>query len=101
MNLWYAACPRLPRGAYGAIAFEPLDNGVLAVPIRKRPQQICDAQTGDKINALLRKGLRLLPDRCPVTATILDVPSRILLDSSAKIACIYGLPQGSFAKTIT
>jgi hypothetical protein len=41
-----------------------LDNGVLAVPIRKRPQQICDAQTGDKINALLRKSLRLLPDRC-------------------------------------
>jgi hypothetical protein len=63
MNLWYAACPRLPRGAYGAITFEPLDNGVLAVPIRKRPQLICDAQTGDKINALLRKWLRLLPDR--------------------------------------
>jgi hypothetical protein len=33
----------------------------------------------------------------PVTTTILDVPSRILLDLSAKVACIYGLPQGSVA----
>src|SRR5262245_28048883 len=47
--------------AQEGIAFEALDNGVLSCADPKRLQQICDGLTGDKINALLRKWLRLLP----------------------------------------
>jgi hypothetical protein len=50
-------CQLAQRG----IAFEALDNGVLSCADPKRLQQICDGLTGDKINALLRKWLRLLP----------------------------------------
>src|SRR6516164_9161928 len=53
----YAKCQLAQRG----IAFEALDNGVLSCAQPKRLQQICDGLTGDKINALLRKWLRLLP----------------------------------------
>ena len=53
----YAKCQLAQRG----IAFEALDNGVLSCADPKRLQQICDGLTGDKINALLRKWLRLLP----------------------------------------
>jgi hypothetical protein len=53
----YAKCQLAQR----RIAFEALDNGVLSCAEPKRLQQICDGLTGDKINALLRKWLRLLP----------------------------------------
>lgn len=48
------------------IAFEALDNGVLRCADPKRLQQICDGLSGAKIDALLRKWLRLLPH--PYTA---------------------------------
>jgi DNA-binding HxlR family transcriptional regulator len=55
--------PRIRQGqlAQRRIAFEALDNGVLSCAEPKRLQQICDGLSGDKINALLRKWLRLLP----------------------------------------
>jgi hypothetical protein len=43
------------------IAFEALDNGILSCADRKRLQTICDGLSADKIDALLRKWLRLLP----------------------------------------
>jgi hypothetical protein len=48
------------------IAFEALDNGVLSCADPGRLQQICDGLSADKIDALLRKWLRLLPH--PFTA---------------------------------
>jgi hypothetical protein len=47
--------------AHKGIAFEALDNGVLRCDDPKRLQAICDGLSGDKIDALLRKWLRLLP----------------------------------------
>jgi hypothetical protein len=52
--------------AHKGIPFEALDNGVLSCAEPRRLQQICDGLSGDKINALLRKWLRLLPH--PFTA---------------------------------
>src|SRR6201997_1629025 len=43
------------------IAFEALDNGVLSCADPKRLQAICDGLSAAKIDALLRKWLRLLP----------------------------------------
>ncbi len=43
------------------IAFEALDNGVLSCADPKRLQRICDGLCAEKIDALLRKWLRLLP----------------------------------------
>ncbi len=43
------------------IAFEALDNGVLRCADAKRLQAICDGLSAAKIDALLRKWLRLLP----------------------------------------
>jgi hypothetical protein len=43
------------------IAFEALDNGVLSCADPARLQQICDGLSAEKIDALLRKWLRLLP----------------------------------------
>jgi hypothetical protein len=43
------------------IAFAPLDNGVLSCADPARLQQICDGLSAEKIDALLRKWLRLLP----------------------------------------
>jgi hypothetical protein len=48
------------------IAFEALDNGVLSCDDPKRLQAICDGLSAEKIDALLRKWLRLLPH--PYTA---------------------------------
>ena len=48
------------------IAFEALDNGVLSCDEPKRLQDICDGLSAEKIDALLRKWLRLLPH--PYTA---------------------------------
>ena len=48
------------------IGFEALDNGVLRCDAPKRLQQICDGLSAGKIDALLRKWLRLLPH--PYTA---------------------------------
>jgi hypothetical protein len=48
------------------IAFEALDNGVLSCADPKRLQRICDGLSPAKIDALLRKWLRLLPH--PFTA---------------------------------
>ena len=48
------------------IEFEALDNGVLRCADPKRLQRICDGLSGEKIDALLRKWLRLLPH--PYTA---------------------------------
>jgi hypothetical protein len=48
------------------IDFEALDNGVLRCEDPKRLQAICDGLNADKIDALLRKGLRKLPH--PFTA---------------------------------
>jgi len=48
------------------IGFEALDNGVLRCDDPQRLQQICDGLSAEKIDALLRKWLRLLPH--PYTA---------------------------------
>jgi hypothetical protein len=48
------------------IAFEALDNGILSCAEPKRLQEICDGLSAKKIDALLRKWLRLLPH--PFTA---------------------------------
>jgi hypothetical protein len=48
------------------IGFEALDNGVLRCDDPKRLQAICDGLSAEKIDALLRKWLRLLPP--PYTA---------------------------------
>jgi hypothetical protein len=48
------------------IPFEALDNGVLSCDDPKRLQTICDGLSAEKIDALLRKWLRLLPH--PYTA---------------------------------
>lgn len=48
------------------IAFEALDNGVLSCEDPRRLQAICDGLSAEKIDALLRKWLRLLPH--PYTA---------------------------------
>jgi hypothetical protein len=48
------------------IAFEALDNGVLSCADPKRLQKICDGLSAAKIDALLRKWLKLLPH--PYTA---------------------------------
>ena len=48
------------------IAFEALDNGILKCADPKRLQAICDGLSAAKIDALLRKWLRLLPH--PLTA---------------------------------
>jgi hypothetical protein len=47
--------------AQDGIAFEALDNGVLSCADPKRLQRICDGLSAGKIDALLRKWLRLLP----------------------------------------
>ncbi|MFB9261715.1 hypothetical protein ACFFWD_00780 [Bradyrhizobium erythrophlei] len=43
------------------IAFEALDNGILSCADPRRLQKICDGLSAAKIDALLRKWLRLLP----------------------------------------
>jgi hypothetical protein len=43
------------------IGFQALDNGVLQCDDPKRLQRICDGLSAEKIDALLRKWLRLLP----------------------------------------
>jgi DNA-binding transcriptional ArsR family regulator len=43
------------------IAFQPLDNGILSCEDPKRLQQLCDDLSAAKIDALLRKWLKLLP----------------------------------------
>ena len=43
------------------IAYQALDNGVLSCPDPKRLQALCDGLSAAKIEALLRKWLRLLP----------------------------------------
>jgi hypothetical protein len=52
--------------AQKGIAFEALDNGILTCADPKRLQTICDGLCAEKIDALLRKWLRLLPH--PFTA---------------------------------
>jgi hypothetical protein len=52
--------------AQEGIAFEALDNGILSCAKPKRLQAICDGLSAEKIDALLRKWLRLLPH--PFTA---------------------------------
>src|ERR1700745_3774060 len=52
--------------AQKGIAFEALDNGILKCADPKRLQAICDGLSAAKIDALLRKWLRLLPH--PFTA---------------------------------
>lgn len=47
--------------AQEGIAFEALDNGILSCADPKRLQAICDGLSAAKIDALLRKWLRLLP----------------------------------------
>lgn len=48
------------------IAYEALDNGLLTCADPARAQAICDALSAEKIDALLRKWLRILPH--PFTA---------------------------------
>jgi hypothetical protein len=48
------------------VGFEALDNGVLSCDEPRRLQAICDGLSAEKIDALLRKWLRLLPH--PYTA---------------------------------
>ena len=52
--------------AQQGVAFEALDNGILRCADPKRLQRICDGLSAAKIDALLRKWLRLLPH--PFTA---------------------------------
>jgi hypothetical protein len=52
--------------AQEGIAFEALDNGILSCAEPKRLQEICEGLSAKKIDALLRKWLRLLPH--PFTA---------------------------------
>jgi hypothetical protein len=47
--------------AHKGIAFEALDNGVLSCANPGRLKQICDGLSAERIDALLRKWLRLLP----------------------------------------
>ena len=47
--------------AQAGIAFEALDNGILSCADPKRLQAICDGLSAAKIDALLRKWLRILP----------------------------------------
>ncbi len=47
--------------AQEGIDFEALDNGILSCVRPKRLQAICDGLSAEKIDALLRKWLRLLP----------------------------------------
>jgi hypothetical protein len=47
--------------AQNGIAFEALDNGILKCADPKRLQTICDGLSAAKIDALLRKWLRLVP----------------------------------------
>jgi len=47
--------------AQAGIAFEALDNGILSCADPKRLQKICDGLSAARIDALLRKWLRLLP----------------------------------------
>ena len=47
--------------AQKGIGFEALDNGVLSCDDPRRLQAICDGLSAEKIDALLRKWLRLLP----------------------------------------
>ena len=47
--------------AQKGVAFEALDNGILKCANPKRLQAICDGLSAAKIDALLRKWLRLLP----------------------------------------
>jgi hypothetical protein len=47
--------------AQEGVAFEALDNGILSCADPKRLQTICDGLSAAKIDALLRKWLRLLP----------------------------------------
>jgi hypothetical protein len=47
--------------AQKGIGFEALDNGVSLCDDPKRLQAICDGLSAEKIEALLRKWLRLLP----------------------------------------
>jgi len=47
--------------AQEGIAFEALDNGILSCANPKRLQAICDGLSAAKIDALLRKWLRVLP----------------------------------------
>jgi hypothetical protein len=58
----YAKQQLLKKG----IGFKALDNGVLECADAKRLQSICDGLSAEKIDALLRKWLRLLPH--PFTA---------------------------------
>jgi hypothetical protein len=53
----YAKCQLAQQG----IAFEALDNGILNCADPKRLQAICDGLSAARIDALLRKWLRLLP----------------------------------------
>src|SRR6202171_5410216 len=47
--------------AQEGIAFEALDNGILSCADPRRLQKICESLSAAKIDALLRKWLRLLP----------------------------------------
>src|SRR6516165_5107654 len=54
------ACAKRQLAQEG-IAFEALDNGILSCANPKRLQAICDGLSAAKIDALLRKWLRVLP----------------------------------------
>ncbi|MGA2591926.1 MAG: hypothetical protein ABSH32_18605 [Bryobacteraceae bacterium] len=62
------------------IGFEALDSGVLSCDHPKRLQAICDGLSAEKIDALLRKWLRLLPH--PYTAADLSRDTGIRCPSS-------------------
>jgi hypothetical protein len=53
----YATCPLAKEG----IAYEALDNGILACADPQRLQQISDGLSAEKMDARLRKGLARLP----------------------------------------
>lgn len=67
------------------IAFEALDNGILTCADPKRLQKICDGLAAEKIDGLLRKWLRLLPQG-RLSLRHLDPAGRVLLDPGARSA---------------
>jgi len=73
--------------AQEGIAFEALDNGILSCAEPERLQKICDGLSAAKIDALLRKWLRLLPH--PFTAA----------DRKAGYRCDVSILQAEFSTT--
>jgi hypothetical protein len=72
------------------IAFQALDNGVLSCDPPQRLQAICDRLSAERVEARLRKWLRLLPhplygrgSKGRIPLSVVYPPGEVLADSSA------------------